>query len=176
MNHPSVKDVLGGYDALGIRRPFVGETHVVGVRTSRSLPAVTWDDWIGLLTCTANGWSLAMWPGTTRPGVAHEGVAVMEPGLLVDGYVRGTHRGRNALCQFGKTPSRFRRIQQDGTLGPVREAYRGLQIHDVVGAPRKVGSWSEGCQVLELGRWMERLLERLPSAPFYTYALVEVIE
>jgi hypothetical protein len=169
---------------------FENDAHVVGIRTSLQVPdafndfiCLVWKNEI-LLTATC----------TTEPGTTYQkkllnpkGCWVMMPAQMVDAYSIGFHQGKAdhvCLKSSGKIYG-LREDDKDGIVLNDKDAVAswqegsgiGANIHGAnkAGVTKVVGPWSAGCQVLNVWKDKEKLIELCKNSgqKKFTYTLLD---
>lgn len=122
--------------------------HIVGIRTARNTPG-RMDDAMWFFRSVQPAWEAKVIPCETEPGVAYlknpmnpKGTATMAPGWYKDLWVRGNHKGRPALVQFGTVT-----VWRDGDKNATHSydpltadtGKFGIDLHDIANADLLAG-------------------------------------
>lgn len=168
------------YDSHGY--PLEEGINVFGIRNSELVPDA-WDDILGIIyndevICVS---------GTTDPGRSWlskeghpEGVFILKPGYYKNCWHRGKHHGKyKALVQFGDGVFKgWRDKNKDGKFDLTGKTYtnvKGLNFHTTRWDLQvlRVGDFSAGCQVVEVAKDYDRVIDLAysTSQSLYSYAL-----
>ena len=137
-------------------RIFEGEDNItlIGIRFESTKP----NEFKDLIGCCINN-HVVLFDGTTSPGtywlnnpMRVTGTARLMPGFYKACWVKGTHKGKEALVQSSK--ARFL-VERDGdkdsdfdSNGVVHTDAAGINLHRAGERSTKVDKWSAGCQVI----------------------------
>jgi len=161
---------------------------VIGNRTTLQVP-----DAFNDFMCVVNGNELFIATCTTEPGTTYQkkllnpkGCWVMMPNQMIDAYTIGLHQGKAdhvCLKSSGKIYG-LREDDKDGIVLNDKDAVAswhegsgiGANIHGANKLAKStiVGSWSAGCQVLNVWKDKEKLIELCKNSGLnkFTYTLL----
>lgn len=134
------------------------QLNIVGIRCATG--SNTFDDVLAVFFYVAGREYLYLFPMTTDPGffyrqnpVAPAGCAVLVPGVYLDAYQIGLHRGAYTALVQRKPVTVWRDNDRDVALNensPIDTGLFGINIHHANPdqESQQVDKWSAGCQVL----------------------------
>lgn len=184
----TIETLKAAFTKLGYKW-FEGKVHIVGIRTTLQVPdafndfmCVVYKNDLFITTCTTE-------PGTTyqKKLLNPKGCWVMMPNQMIDAYSVGLHQGKAdhaCLKSSGKIYG-LREDDKDGIVLNDKDAVASWQEGSGIGAnihganklakSTIVGSWSAGCQVLNVWKDKEHLIELCKNSgqQKFTYTLIE---
>jgi len=143
---------------------------VYGIRSSAPPASDRFDDRIGVAYVDGRGApQVEEWPATTDPGaaaLAHasnpDGCATLIPGQYRRCWTTGEHHPGTPGAYPCLVPSpdwRAFPVWRGTDRVTIHRDGLAIQLHHAGAASVRVGSWSEGCQVLQRAQDLSRLLE-----------------
>lgn len=165
MNKPNIKQLLNTFESLDYtifsEAPLKWNLNCFGIRAS-SRRSNRFDDWMGYFYRYGRDWYMHLMSATVDSGeyyllhpLRKEGAAGLVEGQYKGAYALGKHRGLYTALVQVKPVKVYRDKNRDSVLdympNTIMRGLFGINQHRANSryAPKYVGKWSAGCQVVQ---------------------------